>query len=167
MVLYPADPEYAPVDHDAFVDALRQRGLLGAYWRDNRYLVGHRFMQEIIFIGCSPFLRVDPQDDLPFCHLQLSIAAEPTFLRSPQAGSPRCPQCRAVLIADADVDYLRCSSCHQDFKPKDCYWRAGRTVWSRCDISIWTLQKGDAQPTASLLDFLQEISGVDWKTAFL
>jgi len=167
MVLYPVDPYYVPEARDTFLQALIQRGLLGAHWRDDRYLVGQRFMQEIVFIGCAPFLRVDPQDDLQFCHLQVFATEEAIFRRSPQAGAPRCPQCRVALISNAVADLEMCPQCHRKMALQDCAWRAGRTVWSRFGINIWTLQKGDAQATDSLLDFLQRLSDVKWKTAFL
>ena len=83
-----ADPDWLPADRDAFIAALTERGLFGSHWRDGRYRVGRRFMQEIVFVGCSPFLRVEPRDDLDFCHLQLSLAATPRFVRSAEAGVP-------------------------------------------------------------------------------
>jgi hypothetical protein len=167
MVLYPAAPAYVPEAAEPFLQALMARGLLGAHWRDDRYLVGHRFMQEIVFTGCSPFLRVDPCDDDRFCHIQLSSLPDSRFLRSPEAGNPRCPQCRKAVVASRVSGRRFCPACELELELHECAWRAGRTVWSRFLISIWTLQKGDAQPTEALLDFLHDLSGVSWKTAFL
>ncbi len=162
LVLHPADPEWIPADREWFVAALTERGLFGAPWRDGRYLVGHRFMQEIVFVGCSPYLRVDPRDDLDFCHLQLTLADAPQFRRGVDAGEPRCPCCRRTLQA------MRCADCNRELAPQDCLWRRGTTLWARCWISVWTLQKGDAQPTDSLLASLETLAdGIPWKTAFL
>ena len=167
MVLYPASPDYAPGVSEPFLQALTTYGLLGPHWRDDRYLVGRRFMQEIVFTGCSPFLRVDPRDDFRFCHIQVSSLPESVFFRSPEAGNPRCPQCRKGVAASRASGKVLCPVCEHELELHDCVWRVGRTVWSRFLISIWTLQKGDAQPTAALLDFMHELSGVSWKTAFL
>lgn len=172
MVLYPADPGYAPATMTGLVEQLQQRGLVGERWRDDRYLVGHRFMQEIIFVGCSPFLRVDPADDLEFCHLQIAEPeVTPVFRYATDAGPPRCPECRQpVSAADDEEDeneQFYCSECQCKFQPRECVWRAGKTCDSRILISIWTLQKGDAQASESLLIFLHEITNVDWKVAFL
>ena len=167
MVLFPDDSLAAPADLDAFVTALTARGLLGERWRDDRFLVGRRFMQEIVFVGCSSFLRVDPQDDLRFCHWQLSITAQPRFLRSSDAGRPRCPECGGE-VNEVDSGRFLCSGCGCDLAAQDCCWRSGRTLYARTLLSIWTLQRGDARPTEALLTFLgEQAGGSPWKTAFL
>ena len=165
MVLYPEDPAAVPAQKTAFANALVARGLLGEHWRDDRYLAGHRFMQEIVFVGCSPFLRVEPREDFDFCHLQLSIADEPLFLRSADAGRPRCPSCNGEVTEMAAR--FRCKACALDLAPAACRWRPGGTVWARTLISVWTLQRGDARPTDALLAFLEAALGCPWKIAFL
>ena len=167
MVLFPDDPLAAPTDVDAFVAALTTRGLLGERWRDNRFLVGRRFMQEIVFVGCSPFLRVDPRDDLRFCHLQLEIMEQPRFLRSADAGRPRCPECGGEMD-ESDPEAYRCHGCGRELAAWQCRWRPGRALHARSLLSIWTLQRGDARPTEALLAFLgEQLGGAPWKTAFL
>ena len=167
MVLFPADPLAAPTDAAAFVVALTTRGLLGEPWRDDRFLVGQRFMQDIVFVGCSPFLRVDPRDDLRFCHLQLEISEQPRFLRSADAGPPRCAECGAE-VDERESGNFRCPDCDHELAAWQCRWRPGRAVHARSLLSIWTLQRGDARPTDELLAFLgEQLGGGPWKTAFL
>jgi hypothetical protein len=73
LVFTPADPFHLPPDIPAIIERLRRiefcaepvSGLNG-----HHYLLGRRFMQLVSFMGCSPFIHLQPtEDDQPFCHL--------------------------------------------------------------------------------------------------
>jgi len=167
LVLSPGDPDYVPADLRKLVERLTDFGLLGTRWKGHRFLVGKRFMQEIVFVGCSPFLRVDPRDDLDFCHIEIpEPTVEPLFYRGPQCGGPRCPECRTPL-GEALPDGFHCDVCNKSFSAHACLWRPGRTVHARFLISIWNIHKGDARPTEGLLQMLETFSGMPWKIGFL
>ena len=41
---------------------LRDIQLIADPWEDAGFLVGAQFMRHISFVGCMPFLRVEPED---------------------------------------------------------------------------------------------------------
>ena len=167
LVLFPDDPDFVPENIPQLIDELTAFGLLGKPWRDQRYLTGTRFMQEIVFVGCSPFLRVDPQEDLDFCHIEIPEPTEtPAFHAGAYSGTARCPSCKSPL-PQSSADKLFCPACQQAFPAERCLWRPGRTVRSRVVINIWGIQKGDAQPTEGLMQLLEQTTGAAWKLAFL
>jgi hypothetical protein len=73
LVLTPQDPYLLPDQPESILDALHEIGFIGEALKEPPgYLPGERFMQLVSFMGCSPYIRLQPDGSgEPFCHLRL------------------------------------------------------------------------------------------------
>ncbi len=101
LILTPQSPYWALEDPAPLIDKLRSIGLIEQPLANqpNHYLLGDKFMQWISFMGCSPFIRMEPgQDDEPFCHLIIDgPTPQPRLITGRNTTPPRCAHCRKRL----------------------------------------------------------------------
>ena len=100
LVLTPQDPYRLPPDPEALVADLQQIGLISQPLEPGPgYLLGDNFMQLVTFMGCSPYIRLEPDESgEPFCHLLLDGPhARPRLLTGKNTQPPRCASCRKRL----------------------------------------------------------------------
>ena len=88
LLLHPAEPGWRPEGPGQLRDCLRRIGLIGepAPGGGPDYLAGPRFLQQVVFLGCSPNLRLapDPADpEAAYCHVRLPPAAAGAARRCP------------------------------------------------------------------------------------
>lgn len=183
LLLYPADPDFIPLDATALCSHLQGIGLAGTAFEhrgDIRYLAGDRFLQLITFLGCSPAIEfIPPQDTAErdtatdsgaFCHIRLSLSAsEPVFRANRQLPPPRCPACRKPA---ADWQESRrnnqwtCRQCGFDGRVYDLDFRR-HGGFARTFVEIWGIYPSEAVPVDALLTSLQTFSGCDWKYMYV
>ena len=155
-----------PPSGERLIQALRRIGFVGAPLAGDGFLPGERFMQLLSFMGCSPFLRLEPTDDgSPFCQIRLT-GPLPQPQAFPDAGGrpPRCPDCRAPLgdwqerLTGATV---RCTACGTDLALASLAWghHAGA---GRLFLEVWEVYPGDGRPSEGLLAALKEAGGAPW-----
>jgi len=69
-----------PDDSSLFVDKLDLESLLSAIefigqkQIENRFQVGNKFLSLLCFMGCSPNIELEPQDDKPYCYIKTETA---------------------------------------------------------------------------------------------
>ncbi len=100
LVLTPEDPYLLPADPEVIIAELQQIGLIAhALEPGPGYLLGERFMQLVLFMGCSPYIRLQPDESgEPFCHLLLDGPhPRPRLLSGKNTQPPRCGACRKRL----------------------------------------------------------------------
>jgi hypothetical protein len=101
LVLTPQDPYLRPEEPARILALLREIGFVGDRLSDgeDRYLMGDNFMQLVTFMGCSPYIRLTPDEpEQPFCHLVIDGPSErPRLLRGRNTSPPRCALCRKRL----------------------------------------------------------------------
>ncbi|MES9832712.1 MAG: hypothetical protein ABW139_10780 [Candidatus Thiodiazotropha sp. DIVDIV] len=100
LVLTPKDPYLLPEDPEAIFTKLQEIGLIDAPLQIGQaYLPGEAFMQLITFMGCSPAIRLAPDEtDQPFCHLLLEGPhSRPKLITGKNTLPPRCASCRKRL----------------------------------------------------------------------
>ncbi|MEW8049987.1 MAG: hypothetical protein AB2792_16050 [Candidatus Thiodiazotropha sp.] len=100
LVLTPEDPYLLPDDPEAILAKLHEIGLIeGALESDPGYLLGERFMQLVTFMGCSPYIRLQPdRSGEPFCRLlPEGPHPRPKLLCGTNTQPPRCEACRKRL----------------------------------------------------------------------
>ncbi|MEJ2426985.1 MAG: hypothetical protein P8101_21575 [Candidatus Thiodiazotropha sp.] len=102
LVLTPVSPYAALEDHAPLIAMLREIALIDSAIlpHTNRFLLGENFMQWINFMGCSPFIRMEPgEDNEPYCHLIIDgPTPHPRLLAGRNTTPPRCANCRKRLI---------------------------------------------------------------------
>ncbi len=172
LVLTPQDPFYLPESIDQIIKQLRGiefcttsiAGLDGQH-----YLLGDRFMQLVSFMGCSPFIHLEPTaDGAPFCHLIIDGPyPQPIFLQGRNTGSPRCESCRKripqweVLIEQwqrkPESFQARCPHCDHQQSPSTYNWRQSAGS-GRLFLCIENIFPNEAIPSPELLKTLESSS---------
>lgn len=168
LLLHPADPYWLPTDVDGFLDRLRHSGLIGGRDDSERWLTGERFMQWVMFLGCSPQLALHP-DAAPegdYCYLRLRLHRDgPRFVSAHRRPAPRCPMCRTPLTKEptpADVAALHtCEACTRQVPLHALDWRRA-AGFASCFIEVNGVYPHEAVPADSLLAELAAWSACAW-----
>ena len=143
---------------------------------DKRYLAGKDFIQHISFLGCSPYINLEPtddgQDDAEFCHVSFVLADAPLFLAGDNLVPPSCPSCRkrqksgelAVTPLEPVSDDVcwQCEHCGQEHAYAALNWRHTAAV-ARTSVHIWGVHESEAVPNESLLKCLRDLGVGEWE----
>jgi hypothetical protein len=184
LVLHPADPDAAPRNGATLYTVLEAIGLAGAAFGcagGARYLPGPRYLELVTFLGCSPFVQLEPPEGVQnpcealdrFCHLSASEASEQPYLRRARAApTPRCPNCRgpvedwASLVADGLPHCAKaawtCPGCGRTSPVYALDWRQSAGL-ARVFVSLWGIHPGEAVPGDELLSALADTTGGPWR----
>jgi hypothetical protein len=177
LVLTPVDPHALPIDLQAILERLRDIGFMSeAIAGDSpRYRLGEQFVQLVTFMGCSPFVALEPgEGDAPFCHLSiLGPFDHPRLLCGRNTTPPRCEVCRKRL-ADwrSTIHQWRmgnatsptaCPHCGHLQDPVSYDWRES-AGWGRLFLCVENIFPQEAMPTQALLNQLQgATSELPWR----
>ena len=169
-----AGPEGQVTTLHTAIQTLGDIGLIGAPYRkdENRFLAGDRFLQLITFMGCSPYLELEPPpgggDN--FCHVQFLGPLEQTgFIYGSNTRPPRCPNCgRPCTEWKSNIEHWwkhrdtppACAGCGHPQNPMFWNWRR-KAGSSRLFVSIPEVFPGEAVPVPDLITTLQGDGG-DW-----
>jgi DNA-directed RNA polymerase subunit RPC12/RpoP len=168
LVLTPQDPYMLPDEPEALLTRLHEIGLIdGVLQGELGYLLGERFMQLVNFMGCSPYIRLQPgRSNEPFCHLRLDGPhSRPILLYGKNTQPPRCETCRKRLsdwqasfeswLKSANGWQSSCPHCghRQDPVTYDFRQSAG---CGRLFLFIENIFPQEAIPSAALLDTLKQ-----------
>lgn len=171
LILHPTDPLAAPT-----IDDLAQRilelGLAGQPLpgESGGYTSGERFLQLITFLGCSPFVQMEPQGagDLDYCHLRLLPPTDrPRLIVGSNTRPPRCPHCGKGIgdwlsrfTIDPSANHWDCPACGQKFPTSELKWRRQGGL-SRLFLVIPGIFPSEAVPLPELLNGLSG-DGKEW-----
>lgn len=174
LTLCPDDPSWTPPDNRRLQHFLQLIQLIGKPFNHQmHYLTGEKFLDLIAFVGCSPDIALEPQDDdRPFCLVHIQEHADAIeFHCGDQTHEPRCPHCRNAVInwqtrinswLEADVKTLwECEACHSQAEPWRYNWRRS-AGFGRCFIEISNIFPKEAIPQQQLLDTLHSHFGINW-----
>lgn len=176
LLLYPADPDFAPASVDDLAYILRDMGLIGEAWGEpdaRRYLIGEHFLQLVSFLGCAPAIELAPgAEGAAFCHIGISpVTPAPEFRADNRDVMPRCPHCRQRLAGwpawiegwQRDPGYRsRCPECDTSLSPMELDWRES-AGFGRIFVSIFNVYPREALPTEALLNRLQQATAQAWR----
>ena len=172
LVLYPTDIEVA-VDKDSLLQVLHDTGLVGDDhdWQgEKHFLPGERFLEQVIFLGCSPYINLaPPQDDAQgseYCHIGLPGNCDTAeFIGGDNVRTPRCPFCKQPLEnwrdGVASKDNFHCQQCGEKLSLAELNWRRS-AAYARCSVHIWGVHDGEAVPSELLMTALSKLTGCKW-----
>lgn len=212
LVLYPElCAEDTRLDGDRLLLALRDSGLIAAEDQDftmssamagpsaavgtgigqTHFAAGPRFMSLITFMGCMPFLVLDPEQGRRagmdgFCHVQWSGFCDPPRLLATRYSEARyvCPGCghrdtypgldQEALDGEGTREVwgvawrgLDCPECGTALDASAVRWRRSGVI-TRQALLVWGVEPREAVPAAELLTVLQEASaGRPWDYCYL
>jgi len=170
LVFTPADPYCVPPDIPAILARLRRIEFCAEALEEmpgQHYLLGARFMQLVSFMGCSPFIRLQPsEDDQPFCHLVVDGPhAEPIFLHGRNTTPPSCEQCRKRIPdwqqlierwrRQPEGFLAGCPHCGHRQNPLSYNWRQS-AGFGRLFLYVENIFPNEAIPSPELLRNLEE-----------
>lgn len=180
LLLAPQDPFLAPPPV-RLVEGLAAAGLLGAPLpgRAGAYLAGERFLELIVFAGCSVQVELSPPADGSdaFSHVRIEGPYRtPVLACGRNTRPPRCPACRTPLRqwreragewgpAGATAS-LHCPSCGADHPPWAWDWK-GHAGFGRLLVRIEEVFPGEATPAPGLKAILAELAGAPWRHFFV
>lgn len=178
LVLHPRAPEQAP-STNALAAALAGVGLLGAelvYRGERYYCAGERFLDLVVFLGCSPVIELAPQTDAAgeplmagFCHVHLPPACPaPRLWRGDPRVRPRCPHCREGIADPLPVPALApgsaellCPACGRASAVAALDWRRSAAIACRF-VEIGGIYPQEAIPAEGLLTALEAVGAGPW-----
>jgi hypothetical protein len=181
LLLFPADPAAAPPAAAAVVDALATLGLIGEPLEaDGAYRAGPGFLHHLTFLGCAPYLVLEPPADggTGFSHVLVAGPfATPRLLVGSNTATPRCPACRARLAhwretlpdwrAAPLAASVACPACKASVAPAALDWRESAAA-GRLFVEIRNVFPGEAVPGEELLGALERLGpGGAWHYAWV
>lgn len=176
LYLY-TDLGYFPGHQPDFIHACIEKGLIttSSLVNSDEYLVGDDFLQNVTFMGCSPYLKVYPDNDhdTDFCRIAIpSSIGSVQYISNPQATAPRCPSCRkAGYFPDNIIEHwniqqenavVTCGNCQQSSHLYDLDWRRN-AGFCQFYMRISNIFPKEAIPNEALLEWLAGLSKTDWK----
>ncbi|MEE9310041.1 MAG: hypothetical protein V3U64_03395 [Cocleimonas sp.] len=159
LYLYPDKPDFQ-FDLITLEALLKKLELTGASLAKNRYAVGGSFLSLLTFMGCSPDIELEPQDDKPFCYIEIDSHENAQFISGKNTKYPPCPQCKSKLTN------IVCSNCNEKINPAKLNWRKSAFIASSW-IIIGNIYELEAIPNDQLLSALERETGVRWKPAYI
>jgi len=166
-------PEPAPL-----TVRLSEAGFLGPPLEGCRagFAVGERFLQLVIFAGCSVQIQLSPMGDSPFCHIRFTGPfRRPVFLSGRNTRPPRCRNCRGRLRnwqaalfdrGNAGPEQIICPACGETNPPWSYDWTE-QAGFGRLFIRIEEVFPGEAIPTSALMGLLEAASGCKWRHFYI
>jgi hypothetical protein len=135
------------------------------------YRAGEGFARHIVYAGCSPHLRFEPEHkhDQHFCHVALHGPFEQArVLTAGNTVKPRCPHCRQRLadwLERLDKTSSPCPGCGRNLTVRELDWRQHAAV-GRCLVELRNVFPGEASPSDQLLAELEKATGFAWRYAW-
>ena len=182
LILFPQRDDVAAPQREALLDHLRASGFLGRpFALDGRehYTTGTRFLDQLVFLGCSPHIETEPpaapaERDAAarrggFCHIHITpVLAQPQF-RANNRARVRCPACRQSIAATElppDPGAVHgCSRCGHQAPVAEWNWQ-GHAGRANLFIEVWGIHPGEAAPTEGFIHALEKITDSSWSSFY-
>lgn len=174
LILHPVDPNWIPTDINNVTTCLRDIGLISDEIhisnhndRGQRFLAGDKFLDLIMFMGCSPAINFTPEagpGKFSFIRL-MTIPNTIAALTSGITRSPHCPACNKIekdWHSKIAITELECSACGKSSLPWHYNWRKS-AGFGRFFIEITEIYPKEAIPQQGLLDQLRDGLGTNWQ----
>lgn len=162
----------------SLVEMLTRIGLIAEGFEfegHSHHRAGDEFLNLITFLGCSPYVVLDPGAGEDFCHVRIYATGETQCIGRPGTTPPRCPQCRhKITDADAVIGPWKkdsahewnCPDCGTSLPPRAINWRHS-AGFGNLVIEIWGIQPELAVPGDALQAQLKATCPTDWDYLFL
>ena len=164
LFLYPDDPNYVCNSHQ-LTSLLEKLEFIDYEISDKRYAIGENFLSLLTFMGCSPNIELEPQNDKPYCYIEISTAKEASFIAGKNTKNALCENCKEPL-SDPVKSKMICPNCNQSIDTTKLNWRKSAFIAS-CWICVGNIYELEAIPNDQLLLALENETGVKWKPAYI
>jgi hypothetical protein len=167
LYLYP-ESRFVIVDTKELKEQLKSQQFIGTKISKNRYSTGDKFLSLLTFMGCSPDIELEPQDDKPFCYIEIESSESTRFISGVNTKPAPCPKCRSAIktIPKPDDGILRCPYCDFLIEVSKLNWRKSALLANSC-IVIGNIYELEAVPNDELLLSLENLTSIKWKAAYI
>ncbi len=178
LYLYPTDAN-KQIPESALTTALQNIEFISHRLESNsadRYKVGEEFLSLICFMGCSPNIEIEAQENSPFCYVEIAKESEKTyFIAGHNVIKANCHHCKksqpklAQNLLEADPQALlsqQCSVCGERIDPSKINWRKSAFI-AKSWVLIGNIYESEAVPDEKLLSALKQSSGCEWRYAYV
>lgn len=174
LYLYPEDPVFS-ADVTALKPLLSDLQFIDKKLDEKCYSTGNSFVSLLTFMGCSPNIELEPQEDKPFCYIEIDTTESPTFIFGKNTKKAVCIHCKQALksqspnrkvLFEIQGDQIQCLNCNEVMDSRKINWRKSAFIAS-CWICIGNIYELEAIPNDQLLIALEKETGVKWKSAYV
>ncbi|MCK5917713.1 MAG: hypothetical protein KAG34_04780 [Cocleimonas sp.] len=176
LYLYPMDANKQIADN-ALKTALQNIEFISERLEssNNRYKVGEEFLSLICFMGCSPNIEIEPQENSPYCYVEIAKeSAEKHFIAGLNVKKANCPHCKNpqlklvqnLLESQQALSTQQCSACTEYIDPSNVNWRRSAFI-AKSWVLIGNIYESEAVPDEKLLSALKQSTGCDWAYAYV
>ena len=142
----------------------------------DRFSAGHRFLELITFLGCSPHIEISPSKDekTGFCYVQIAVLKTgPEYIAGGLTNrQPRCSHCRDSVPQwrtawkrggkNPNSVSVTCPSCGTSQALTTLHWPKD-TGFAQFYLLVENIFPGEAVPVPELMALLGKFSGCDWR----
>jgi len=144
----------------------------------HNFLVGEAFLHLITFMGCSPYIELEPQlDGKSFCYIHIDGPWTELQLRySDKTQSPRCHICHKRIttwketlelwLAQPINNIIECPHCSNKQSLLDLSWRKDAGC-GYLFINVENIFPGEAVPVPKFLTKLATITNTTWQYFYI
>ena len=159
LYLYPENPQ-SQINQEKVILLLHKLELIGVKLSPERHATGNNFVSLLTFMGCSPNIELEPQEDKPYCYIEFESVQKQMFISGINTKYPKCPHCKEKLTE------LICASCNKVIEASKLNWRKSAFV-AKSWITIGNIYELEAIPSDQLLDALEAETDIKWKYAYI
>ncbi|MDQ7016123.1 MAG: hypothetical protein Q9N68_07080 [Gammaproteobacteria bacterium] len=147
--------------------------------RDDHYRSGERFMEHLTFVGCSPFIALQPEEakaNQTYCAIHLPQQSNHYYSAvDSMSTAPHCPHCRKAHPTwqtalqqwhKNQTQRWSCNICEKTSAPWQWNWRK-QAAFGRSVIEILNIHPHEAIPSQALLDALHALNQTPWQYAYV
>ena len=182
LFIFPTNPEDS-VESDRLRQLLVKIGFLGGKdgYRDEenhhvlRFQTGDKFLLYICFLGCSPDIELEPQNDKPYIYIEISQPTDAVqFISGVNVKIPCCVRCKTTLTKlpqllttrEKLTNIFNCKQCDVLIDPYLLNWRKS-AFFARTKFAVANIYESEAVPDDQLLTTLEKETGFSWKYAYV
>ncbi|MDH5185182.1 MAG: hypothetical protein OEX12_14970 [Gammaproteobacteria bacterium] len=164
LIFHPKDPQQI-IAHDLLQQSMWEIGFIAeklSGHADNSYAAGEHFIELLSFLGCSPVIKMSPQDGDNYCYIEWIDRPVAELICGSQPFQPRCNKCRQ-LLSDWQTQLnngssIQCHECDSQMALEQVNWKQSAGYASQFLI-VHNIYLHEAVPGERLLMTLQKLSG--------
>ncbi len=179
LYLYSESP-CAPRDcqslHNTLLKCKFIGGKIGRTENATRYQTGDKFLSLLSFMGCSPNIEIVPQENKPYCYIEIENTPTKTaFISGKNLRKYTCPECKQRINAIGELintalhnntPLIHCTHCHHPIHYNNINWRKTGFV-AKHWVVVGNIYESEAVPNDNLLSYLKKVTRTSWRFAYI
>jgi len=177
LVFCPLQNDELEYNTEALLSALQKTGLIATTpisAPTTNLLAGERFLELIVFMGCSPAIQLMPDaQGSAWCYISIQQHSAPGKIYAGSLSRPaRCGMCKTSLETQQlltqldNQDLPHCPQCQNQLDWSDVSWN--KTIgMARTAILIHNVFPHEAIPSDELVNTINAASGISWRYFYI